>query len=341
VSGTENGFCSTLLQAGCIGGGYIAERHLDVLARFPDVKIVAVADAMRERAQAAAARYGARAYTDGLALLQSENLDAVWLCVPPFAHGPLELAAAERGVPFFVEKPLAADVDTALAVAQQVRQTGLTTAVGYHWRYLEVVDRAAAMLRGNPVRLVLGYWLDSTPPVPWWTRRGQSGGQVIEQTTHIFDLARYLAGPVESVQALEAITARDRFPGADVPTAATAMLRFSSGAIGTVSSTCLLGWRHQVALSVVTDDVVVEVREQALADHELRIVSADGEQIVRSAEDPTAREDRAFLDAVQGRQGRIRVPYEEALQTHVLAAAADRAAREGVPVSLAQGGHDE
>ncbi len=323
----------TRLRVACVGTGFIAGQHLSALSQFPDVEIVAVADAVPERAEAAAARYGARAYEDGLSLLAAEELDAAWLCVPPFAHGPLEAAAVERSLPFFVEKPLALDLATAVAVAQRVRELGLLTAVGYHWRHLEVVEQAADCLRDTAVQLVTGYWFDQTPAASWWSRREGSGGQVLEQTTHIFDLARLLVGEVDTVSAVEVTAPRQRFPGANAPTAASATLHFSSGAIGTISSTCILDWRHRVGLHLVAEGRVVEVCEHALKDHELRVVTGDGEHVVRSPQDPIARENRNFLDALRGDAERVLVPYEEALRTHALAWAADRSAREGTPVT--------
>ena len=320
------------VRVGCVGAGFIAERHLRVLERLPEVDLVAVADPAPDRAAAAGEAYDARGYDDGLEMLANEDLDAVWLCVPPFAHGPLELAAAERGLPFFVEKPLALDLDTALQVAAAVAERQVTTAVGYHWRHLDVVEQAAALVRDSPPRLVLGYWLDTTPSAPWWSRREASGGQVLEQTTHIFDLARALAGEVESVQAMEAHAERAHLPDADVPIASTATLRFSSGALGSISSTCVLPWRHRVGLHLVTDRGVVEVIERSLDDHELRVVCEGEERVVRSRQDPTEREDRDFVDALLGRTAVPRVPYEEAVLTHALAAAADRSARESIVV---------
>ena len=78
-----------------------------------------------------------------------------------------------------------------------------------------------------------GYWLDQTPPPEWWRREDRSGGQMVEQATHIIDLARFLAGDVTEVFGLAARRDRDDFPGLDVPTATTATLRFASGAIAT------------------------------------------------------------------------------------------------------------
>jgi myo-inositol 2-dehydrogenase / D-chiro-inositol 1-dehydrogenase len=314
-----------------VGSGFIAGRHLGALATMPEVDVVAVADPVVERAAVAADRLGARSYDDGLALLAAEDLDAVWLCVPPFAHGPLEQAALARQLPFFVEKPLAVDLAAAQAVADAVRAQDLPTAVGYHWRYLDVVQKSRALLDGRPPQLVLGQWLDATPGAPWWSRRDRSGGQLVEQTTHLFDLARLLCGEVESVCAAEATLQRDKWPDADVPTSSTVLMRFRSGAIGSISSSCLLPDRHRVNLRLVTPGRVLELRERSLTDHELRV---DDAALTRSDQDPIAAEDRAFVDALMGHGDDVRTPYAEALRTHVLVCAADRSARTGAPVVL-------
>jgi predicted dehydrogenase len=179
----------TGLRVGCVGTGFIAGRHLSALAAMDDVEVVAVADAQRDRAQDVARRYGATAPRDGAELLERDDLDAVWLCVPPSAHGPLELAAVARGLPFFVEKPLAVDLAGAVRVAE--RSAGAPA----HLRRLPLaLARRRALARDaladQPVDLLTATWLDSTPTAPWWSRRSGSGGQLVEQTTHLVDLAR-------------------------------------------------------------------------------------------------------------------------------------------------------
>ncbi|MCW2849206.1 MAG: gfo/Idh/MocA family oxidoreductase [Marmoricola sp.] len=295
---------------------------------MPDVDVVAVADPVVERAQVAAERVGACSYDDGLTMLATEDLDAVWLCVPPFAHGPLEQAALDRQLPFFVEKPLSVDMTVAQAIADGVRSSGLQTAVGYHWRYLDVVEQAQELLQELPPQLVLGQWLDATPPAPWWSQRDASGGQLVEQTTHLLDLARLLCGEVDHVFAAESTLERDQWPGADVPTVSSALLRFRSGMLGTFSSSCLLESRHRVGLRLVSSGRVIELRERALSDHELRV---DDVAVARSDQDPIANEDQAFVDALLGRGDDVRVPYDEALRTHALVCAVDRSAHTGEP----------
>lgn len=322
------------LRVGCVGTGFIAGRHLGALSSFPEVEVVAVADPIVDRAEAVAAQHGARSYADGVALVEQEELDALWVCVPPFAHGPVERAAVARGVPFFVEKPLALDLDTAEDLGRLVRDARLRTAVGYHWRYLDVVAQAAQALAGSAVQLVSGHWLDSTPAAPWWSQRGRSGGQVLEQTTHLFDLVRLLVGEVDAVSAVEVHVPRSQLPDADVPTATTTTLHFASGAVGTLSSSCVLDRRHRVGLQLVAEGVLVDLLERSLLDHELRVATRDEERVLTSKQDPVRDEDRAFVDALLGTGDDVRVPYDEALRTQALVWAADRSARERRPVEV-------
>ena len=318
-------------RIGLIGAGGVAERHARVLSSFPDAEVVAVADPDLVRAGALAGRYDAAAYPSHGAMLAEVELEGVYICVPPFAHGEPEWAAVEAGLPFFVEKPLALDDATAWRIGAAVADRGLLTAVGHHWRYLTAVERAQDLLVSRDVRLALGYWLDKVPPVPWWLHRDRSGGQVIEQAVHVLDLLRVLVGEVAEVQAVACATpppgaGADGGPFTDAATAAT--LRFAGGAVGTLAATCLLRWKHQAGVQLFADGIALEVTETALS------YDTGGGPIV-IADDGAAknRVDRAFVDAVLGRGDGIRASYGEALRTHVLACAIARAAQTGQPVS--------
>ena len=317
------------VRGGFIGAGGIASRHIGKCLGFDDVDLVAVADPMCERAQEQAARGGAAVYTNHEEMLDKEQLDALYICVPPFAHGALELTAIDRRLPFFVEKPLATTWATAQSIAAGIAAHNLVTAVGYHWRYLDTTEEAQELLSKKPARLVLGYWLDSTPPPAWWSRQEQSGGQMVEQTTHIFDLARVLVGDVTKVYAAGARLNRPAYPAADVLDVTVATLHFSSGALGTMTSTCLLNWPHRIGLHLFCEGLAIE-----LSEFELMIDVGQGRPIRRAEGDPFVREDRAFIDAVQGKANRIRAPYHEALQSFQLTLAANQSAQEGRPLDL-------
>jgi myo-inositol 2-dehydrogenase / D-chiro-inositol 1-dehydrogenase len=323
-----------ICRIGLIGAGNVARRHARVLSSFPDVHLTGITDVVPDAAAALARDTGCRTFADVGELLAA-GLDAAYICVPPFAHGMAETAVLSAGVPLFVEKPLATTAETAERIGALVAAAGLLTAVGHHWRYLDVVDRARRLLDGRPVRLIGGAWLDKVPPVGWWPVRERSGGPVVEQAAHVLDLARFLAGEVAEVFAM-GDGRPPEVPGADVDGVTTATLRFRSGALGTLSTTCVLGWKQRAGLEVIADGLWLSVGENGLA------VRADGADPVEEvvAADPAAAHvavDRAFVDAVRGIGDDVRVPYAEALRTHRLACALASSAATGQPTRPADG----
>ncbi|HEX5303941.1 MAG TPA: Gfo/Idh/MocA family oxidoreductase [Streptosporangiaceae bacterium] len=320
-----------ICRIGLIGAGNVGRRHAQVLTSFPDVRLAGITDVVPQAAEALAADVGCRPFP-GIGELLAAGVDAVYVCVPPFAHGPPERAVLSARLPLFVEKPLAATAETAERVDAEVAAAGVLTAVGHHWRYLEVVERARRLLDGRPVRMVGGAWLDKVPPIGWWPVRDRSGGPVIEQAAHVLDLARFLAGEVAEVFAM----GDGRPPavsGADVDGVTTATLRFRSGALGTLSTTCLLGWKQRAGLELVAEGLWLVVGEDGLA---IREGGADPVEEVVVADPAAARVavDRTFVDAVRGIGDDVRVPYAEALRTHRLACALASSAATGQPVRL-------
>lgn len=312
------------LRVGLLGAGFIGARHAESLSGQDGVRVIAVADPRTDRAQRLAELTGARAYQSWEQLLPSEELDALYVCVPPYQHGAIEQAAIERKLPLFVEKPLAADLETAERLAADIERTGLVTAVGYHWRYLDIVDRALDLLADRPAVMVLGAWLDKAPRVDWWARQQQSGGQTVEQATHLFDLARVLVGEVSDGYVVGSRSADG--PG-DILHACTASVRFGTGAVGSFSNTCLLPRGFRIGLEIAAPGLALYLTEQKLV-----VSDADGERTIQRTEDPLLAEDRAFVAAVRGDADSIRVPYGEALRTHRLVTAVARGAVDGAPL---------
>jgi predicted dehydrogenase len=318
-------------RVGLVGAGNVARRHAQVLAGFHDVEIVGVADPDRDRAEQLAAECGAPAFGDHDALLAAEP-DAVYVCVPPFAHGAAESALVGAGRALFVEKPLALDYPAAQRIHHDVRRARAVTAVGHHWRYLNIVEQAQALLAGRAVRLVAGSWLDKLPPVTWWPVRAGSGGQVVEQAVHVLDLSRLLVGEVSEVSGVSGWA--PPVDGADVDGATAATMRFANGAVGTLAATCLLGWKHRAGLEIYTDDLALTITE-----NELVVCDAGGERLRVTADQDAAKRavDRAFVDAVRGLGTDVRAPYEDALRSHRLACAVAEAVAQRRPVRLDAG----
>ncbi len=309
------------VRIGLVGAGGVGARHARTLAGFPDVELVGVTDVTPEAADVLAGELGVPVVADVDRLL-GRPLDGVWLCVPPFAHGELELAAVRAGIPFFVEKPLATGVEVAEEVAGAVAGAGLPTATGYHWRHLDTVAVARAVCAAHRPRLVDATWLDEVPPPAWWSSRERSGGQVVEQLTHVLDLARLLAGEVAEVRATAAPSTAE---GRDVDDATAALLSFDSGAVGTVTAACSLPGKLAAGLAVVCDGAAVELTETSLT-----VTTAGGADRSEPRVDGRTAVDRAFVDVLAGGAPAAGlVDYAEALRTHRVAVAIAESVRTG------------
>jgi predicted dehydrogenase len=156
------------IRIGFVGTGGIANTHFDALSQLSEAQPVAFCDIDSERAERAAARFGGRAYTDWRTMLDAEPLDALYICLPPHGHDGVEIAAAERGIHLFVEKPVARDLDYARRVEEAIHKAGVICSVGYHFRYYGAIERAKERLQGLPVLMVKGAWDGGMPGVPWW-----------------------------------------------------------------------------------------------------------------------------------------------------------------------------
>ena len=321
------------LRVGCIGVGGIAGAHLPNVAGRSNTRIAALCDLDERRLQEAASKWGANAYTDYKEMLDSERLDAAYVCLPPAAHGTIEVELAKRGIPFCVEKPIHLDLETAVRVAKAVRRKKLVTCVGYQVRYAPQVAAAAGFLSDRSISLVEGWFVGGMPGVRWWRQKALSGGQAVEQTTHIYDLTRRLAGEVERVCAFGSTGAMKDIEGFDIEDASVALLEFESGAVGHICSACVLmeGGAPHVGLRFDGRDFTVELTYGSLKIH-----TAEGvdERDHSGALGPAmAKLDNTFLSAVETRDtSGIQSSYEDGLRTLALTLAVNASIESGKPV---------
>jgi predicted dehydrogenase len=319
-----------------VGAGSVARRHVGVLRDLPGVEVAGIVDPAERAAHELAELSGARVYGSTAQALDDGRADAAYICVPPFAHGEPEREVIARGLPFFVEKPLAATLPVAEEIGRLVEEAGVVTGTGYHWRCLDTVKHARRRLAEAPALLAAGYWLDKRPPVAWWGRRERSGGQIVEQLTHVLDLARALLGEATEVYAAgacrpppEPLTGDVSEERGDVDDATAATARFRSGAVATLAATSLLRAKHRAALHTFSEGLVMELTEAGLT-----LDDGRSRQILEPREDPRVCVDREFVEAVRGERSSSRAPYPEALRTHRLACAVADSARLGRPVRL-------
>ncbi len=301
------------MRIATIGTGSIARRHLGVLSSEPEIEIVGHVTSRSDGAAEAARKWGGRAYTDYLEMLNREGPDAVWICVPPGAHGPIERELIARGVHFFVEKPLSADRETAEEVARALQGSDVIAGVGYHWRAMDTIPEVRSMLAATPPRMALGAWHDAMPPPEWWRHENTSGGQMVEQATHVIDLARCLAGESVVVSAVAAHREWREYPDADVAGVSAALLRHEDGVVGVFTATCLLAGRAAAHLQLVCEGSLITITQESV------VYEGRDRREVPCGNDPFLAEDGAFLEAVRASDpSLLTCGYDDALRTHHL-----------------------
>jgi myo-inositol 2-dehydrogenase/D-chiro-inositol 1-dehydrogenase len=303
-----------MMRLGFLGCGY-NRSHLELLKRRSDVEIAALFSRSLERAKETAATFGGRPYDDYGEMLDREELDAVYVGLPPYAHGDPELRCIDRKLPLFIEKPVALDVETAARIADRAEQSGVFLFPAYKYRYSPLVERLAAELKRESITLADGFYqIDVAPGKDWWRTRAMSGGQMVEQATHIVDLLRLFCGEIVE-RSLYTTTVRYR--ELDVPDSSAMLFRCQNGTVGcircsfagTVSEAGLTIDTTSRRITLVTEWPALKlfVRE---AGKEPRLVEEEQEPVCR------ARESELFLQVVQGGSaGVLAHAYRDAIRT--------------------------
>src|SRR3954470_20019212 len=287
------------MRVAVIGAGWIAADHVDVLTKRSDVELVAVCDVDRSRAERLAPE-GANVYERWEDVLDREQPEAVWICTPPLVHRDPALAALERGVHVYLEKPVARTPDDAAAIVEAAASSDAVTAVGYQWHATEVLDDLRAALEGQRIALLIGHSIGPTGSRPWFLDRSQGGGNVLERGSHQIDIVRTVAGEVARVQAAGSRVLLGQAEGdpGDIEDAATLVLHLQSGAIATI----VVAWTREGQPRRYDLDVVAEEATLSLVldpEFALHGRSRGAEVDARGSQHPFERSIARFLAAAR------------------------------------------
>ena len=329
------------VRIGFVGSGVIARNHAKALGKVKSARVAAVCDRAPGKAAAFVREMGihnSEVYQDHREMLARSALDAVYVLLPPYAHG-LELDVIRAGCHLFVEKPVHLDVREARRIRDAAKRRGLITCAGYMTRYRKGVQRVKQLLSKVPQpTLLYGGWLGSPYMVPWWIDKRMSGGQHLEQTTHTFDLARYLFGEVGALHAFSSKGAV-RVKGYTIEDASCVNLKFRNGAIGNIMSCCIApkGTEH-IGLVVYTNKFVA-VFEKVKMGVEIRFgaTSRRRDESIPGEEDIFDLEDAAFVKAVEThRQDVVLSSYADAVETLRLSVLASESMASGQPMAVSR-----
>jgi len=316
------------VKVGFIGCGGIAGAHISSLAGMDDVEFVAFCDVVEEKAKQRAETYGGKVYTDYKKMVDEVEIDACYICIPPFAHQEQEEACIEKNVPFLVEKPIHLDLNKAKEISEKAKEKNLITSVGYQDRYQDIIAYIKPFFKEGNLGVFAGWWVGGMPGVYWWRRKEMSGGQIVEQTTHIYDMTRYLIGGPVEVFAVKRKGLMTDVEDYNVEDASAVDVYFDSGVVGTIFSGCFVKIAGgKVGLDFYFSDKFVEYTERQ------KVVINYGNKIEEIYEDTPqiiVKEDRAFIDAVKtNNPSLIKSPYEDAVKTLAFTLAANKSIETG------------
>lgn len=230
------------LRIGMIGLGGIATRsHLPALATLPDVIIQAGAEIDAYQADRTQKRFGIpKIYSDYQEMLQKEKLEAVYVCLPNTLHYQAALAALERGLHVYCEKPVGLCAEEAQDLAERAERSGLILMPGYHLRFHEHFLWARKLLEERRLGKILQIQASAVFSGPYrgwdpksnWHLDPHSGGPLYDWGSHLLDLLIFVSNL--DVQFLTAM-AEKTLPGMPLMDSVVASFRAHQDIIGTLN----------------------------------------------------------------------------------------------------------
>jgi predicted dehydrogenase len=185
--------------------------------------------------------------SDWRQLVERSDVDVVDVCTPPGTHAAIIEAAARAGKDVFCEKPLATTYADARAALDAVERAGVRHAIGFNYRRLPALSLMAEMIANGElgeIQLWRGTWLSDEfvdPDIGFdWRFESSMGGSTIgDLGSHLIDMATWMVGPIDDVSAISSTFVRRRDDAGrsrvvEVDDASSALVRFSSGAQGTM-----------------------------------------------------------------------------------------------------------
>ncbi len=332
------------MKVGVIGAGGVARFHFEGY-RAAGAEVVAVADVHEATLAAAQAQWNVpRGYADYQALINDPEVEAVSICLPNAFHHPATVAAARAGKHVLCEKPISLSLDLAQDMIDECRKAGVVLQIGHHLRSNAFAEQAKRMVDAGElgrltfIRLRQAHdWGGQPPRASFGTVASAGGGTLLDNGSHMMDLARYFGGNVREVYARMGTLAYD----VEVEDTSLVNLSFASGALGSVENAwTATGWEEgfwiygtRGALEYTNRTGTPEMRFV----HRTSPGTTWGETDVTTYHfgglEAHARGVVEFLAAVRGEQ-RVICTGEDGLEAVRLIVASYQSAREGRPVQM-------
>lgn len=178
------------LGVAVIGTGQWGKNHARVYHELPSTELIAVCDVNRERAQAMAKQYGAKAYTSSAQMLKNKEIEAVNVCTWSTILAKEALKALRAGKHVLVEKPMATNPKQAEKLVQTAQENGLHLTVGFLMRFIPGLQH----IRQSVENKKIGELVCATAKrVSQWPERIGDVGVVKDTAIHDIDVMRFIS----------------------------------------------------------------------------------------------------------------------------------------------------
>lgn len=269
-------------------------------------------------------------------MLDREQLHALWVCTPPSFHRAPTVAALERGIHVYLEKPIARGRTDAEAIVAAATGTDAICMVGYQWHATELLEELRAALGDRPIGMLIGRNYGPVAARPWFVDRTQGGGQILERGSHHIDLQRAIAGEIVAVEVSSGsieLARHDRGKGS-IEDVVALVFHFESGALGSVQIAWTdVGQPELYSLDVIARDASIWL-ELGPDNFRARGV-ASGRELDAAYADPFDRSVSRFLEVARtGDRSLVFCTPDDALRTLIVALACERALADGGTVAV-------
>ncbi len=228
---------------GIVGCGMIGEFHRNAIQAMKGGHLECVVDVNEKSARRAGRQFGVPHYSDYREFLSHRGLDIVNVCTPSGAHKEPCVAAARAGKHVICEKPLEVTLERCDSIVRACKKNRVQLGGVFPNRFTPGVMRVKQeVASGRLGRITVGdaqvKWFRSQEYYDSGAWRGtwalDGGGALMNQSIHTIDLIQWLMGPVTEIAAFAGCLAHRRI---EVEDTAVAVLRYASGAMGTVVGT--------------------------------------------------------------------------------------------------------
>jgi len=198
-----------MIKVGLCGAGFMGKMHAACYAAIPDVRVVAIADAQLNNAQALAAKHGAAVFPTARELIAKAPVNLVDICLPTYLHCDTALLAAKRGLDCLCEKPIARDPAQANRMVKALRAARIKFMVGHVLRFWPEYQLLKQYADEKPLGPLTSLEMRRFGEKPtgwkgWFRKPALSGGAALDLHIHDVDFVLYLLGKPKGLDSVGA-----------------------------------------------------------------------------------------------------------------------------------------